>query len=165
MFAQSPSFLRKRLSWQELHIPHVWACLQPFCIFLACHAGTARYQFSIRTVHIAWRTPTTRHDFPLSSHDFQHHVMNNIFLFQNLWNFASFCDSFVYIFWRVNQQPPTNKLPNFTTLHLLKWFFCGLSWATIKGWYVQWTGHFRKARSKNSKPHTGLKWFSTCLIS
>ena len=26
-------FLCKRPSWQELHIPVVWACLQPFCIF------------------------------------------------------------------------------------------------------------------------------------
>ena len=60
--------------------------------FLACNAGTARYQFSSRTVHIAWKTSTTRHDFPSSRHDFQQHVMNSIFLFQSLWNFASFCE-------------------------------------------------------------------------
>ena len=71
----------------------LFAAILNFC--MACHAGTARYQFSIRTVHIAWRTPTTRHDFPLSSHDFQQHVMNNMFLFQNLWNFASFCVYFL----------------------------------------------------------------------
>ena len=128
----------------------LFAAILNFC--MACHAGTARYQFSIRTVHIAWRTPTTRHDFPLSSHDFQQHVMNNIFVFKTY----EISHPFVYIFWRVHQQPPTNKRHIFTTLHLLKWFFCGLPWATTKGWYVQWTGHFRKVRSKNSKPHTGL---------
>ena len=36
-----------QISWQELHIPVVWVCLQPFCNFLACYdcyAGAARYQ-------------------------------------------------------------------------------------------------------------------------
>ena len=95
---KSPSFLCKRPSWQELHIPVVWACLQPFCIFL----------------DTSWAT---------------------FFVFKTYENLHSL----VYMFWRVNQQPPPNKQHNFTTLHLLKCFFVvGCPGRLLTGRPVNW---------------------------
>ena len=102
-------FLRKQLSWQELCIPVVWACLQPFCMIF------------------------------LSNNDFQQRVMNNIFRFPSLCHVA-----FLYIIFRANQQPPTNKQHNFTTLRLL--FF--VLWAVL-GDYLGNICIFEKLDRKN----------------
>jgi len=75
----------------------------------------------------------------LSNNDFQQRVMNNIFRFQSLCHVA-----FLYIIFRANQQPPTNKQHNFTTLRLL----FSVLWAVL-GDYLGNICIFEKLDPKN----------------